>query len=62
MAQARKNLDWNTQMDQAMDTEKARDLRGAVNQSEEGCSMCGKYCAIRLIKEYLREDTKTASQ
>ncbi|RLB37574.1 MAG: phosphomethylpyrimidine synthase [Deltaproteobacteria bacterium] len=53
MAQARKNLDWETQMGLAIDPEKARRYRAANPPAEEDvCTMCGKYCAIKQVREY----------
>jgi phosphomethylpyrimidine synthase len=53
MSQARKNLDWETQMELAIDPKKARRLRDE-NPSSEGdvCTMCGKYCAIKQVQDY----------
>jgi len=56
MAVARKRLDWNTQMELAIDPKKARQYRDQSPPSEEDvCTMCGKYCAIKQVKEYFRD-------
>jgi phosphomethylpyrimidine synthase len=53
MAEARKNLDWETQIDLAIDGKKARKLREENPPSEEdACTMCGKYCAIKQVRDY----------
>lgn len=53
MSMARKNLDWDTQMGLAIDPKKARKLRAENPPSEDDvCTMCGKYCAIKQVKEY----------
>ena len=53
MARARKVLDWDRQMDLAIDPELARSKRSARNPSgEEACSMCGEYCAVKMIARY----------
>jgi phosphomethylpyrimidine synthase len=53
MSMARKNLDWETQMGLAIDPKKARRLRAENPPSEDDvCTMCGKYCAIKQVKEY----------
>jgi phosphomethylpyrimidine synthase len=59
MSEARKNLDWETQMELAIDPKKARRLR-EENPPSEGdvCTMCGKYCAIKQVREYF--DKKVA--
>ncbi|MBW2028354.1 MAG: phosphomethylpyrimidine synthase ThiC [Deltaproteobacteria bacterium] len=55
MSEARKRLDWRTQMDLAIDPLKARKLREEDPPSEDDvCTMCGKYCAIKQVKEYFK--------
>jgi phosphomethylpyrimidine synthase len=59
MSKARKNLDWEEQMRLALDPQHARKLRDEGKpDSEEVCSMCGEYCAIRLVREALDRDGK----
>jgi len=56
MSLARKNLDWESQMKLAIDPEKARKYRAENPPSEKDvCTMCGKYCAIKQVKEYFRD-------
>jgi len=53
MSIARKNLDWEAQIKLAIDPEKARRYREKSPPSEEDvCTMCGKYCAIKQVKDY----------
>ncbi len=53
MAEARKNLDWETQIGLAIDPKKAKRLREENPPLEEdACTMCGKYCAIKQVREY----------
>ena len=53
MSEARKNLDWETQLEFAIDPKKAKRLRQENPPSEDDvCTMCGKYCAIKQVKEY----------
>jgi phosphomethylpyrimidine synthase len=55
MAQYRKNLDWNGQISLSIDPEKVRKWRAEVPPSEsEVCSMCGEFCAIRIVEKALR--------
>jgi phosphomethylpyrimidine synthase len=56
MARARKRLDWEAMYREALDPEKARRYRkrGATAE-DEGCSMCGDVCAIKLVQKYLEE-------
>lgn len=54
MARARKALDWETMFRTSVDPEKARRYRErGVTKEEEGCSMCGDVCAIKIVSEYL---------
>jgi phosphomethylpyrimidine synthase len=53
MARARKELDWETQMECALDPVKARRIRGENPPGESDvCTMCGKFCAIKQVREY----------
>ena len=53
MAEARKVLDWDAQLELAIDPDLAREKRGARNKKgEEACSMCGDYCAVKIISQY----------
>ena len=53
MARARKVLDWDAQINLAIDPELARKKRGARNKiDEKACSMCGDYCAVKLVNKY----------
>lgn len=56
MSLARRNLDWTAQMKYAIDPERARKLR-EENPPAEGdvCTMCGKFCAIKQVKDYFNE-------
>lgn len=54
MAKARKELDWEKQFALALDPEKARRFREAHNPEQiEACTMCGDFCAMKLVGEYL---------
>lgn len=56
MSSARKELDWETQMRLAIDPQKARRYRDANPPAEDDvCTMCGKYCAIKQVREYFRK-------
>jgi phosphomethylpyrimidine synthase len=53
MARARKVLDWDEQLSLAIDPELAKKKRRARNKSDEtACSMCGDYCAVKIVGEY----------
>ncbi|MDK2895121.1 MAG: phosphomethylpyrimidine synthase [Moorella sp. (in: firmicutes)] len=54
MARARKALDWERQLELAIDPKKARQYRQNRNEAAAvTCSMCGDFCAMRLVGEYL---------
>lgn len=59
MAQARKALDWKKQIELSVDPEKSSRVYNSRKSAEEqGCSMCGKYCAMKIVAEYLNVDVK----
>lgn len=56
MSRARKALDWEAMYREAIDPDKARTYRARGSTAEEeGCSMCGDVCAIKLLKDYLEK-------
>jgi len=59
MAKARANLDWKKQIENALDSEKAKKIRGRIKlKSAETCSMCSQYCAIKILREALKAEGK----
>lgn len=59
MAVARKNLDWPEQIRLALDPVKAQAYRDKKNKAEdEACSMCGDYCAVKIVGQYLEAHRK----
>jgi phosphomethylpyrimidine synthase len=59
MAQYRKSLDWNGQISLSLDPDKVRKWRAEVPPTEsEVCSMCGEFCAIRIVEKALRKRNK----
>jgi len=57
MAKARANLDWKGQFENALDPEKAKQIRGRVKlKRPETCSMCSEYCALKVLKETIRAE------
>jgi len=55
MARARADLDWGKQLRAAMDPERARRIRSRVKLTTPAtCSMCSKYCAIKILREALK--------
>ena len=54
MAKARKKLDWEEQMNLAIDPQTARQRRASRNpEGTTACSMCGDYCAVEIVNKYL---------
>lgn len=59
MSAARKALDWTAQAELALVPELARKGHLKTPTQEKACSMCGKYCAMVLVEEYLDKKTTT---
>lgn len=56
MARARKALDWEAQMDLAIDSETARAKRAWREAADtDACSMCGNYCAVKIVNQYMEQ-------
>ncbi len=54
LSEARRNLDWKTQVEMAIDPVRARQMRRARNpEYTDECSMCGEYCALRVFRQYV---------
>jgi len=52
MAKARKELDWETQIELSFNPENARTLRESSEIGDSDvCTMCGEFCAIKRIRE-----------
>jgi len=57
MAKARASLNWKKQIENALDSERAKKIRGRIRlKSPETCSMCSQYCAIKILKEALKAE------
>lgn len=52
LAERRRKRDWEGQFRCALDGDTARQIH--LKGQTENCSMCGKYCAIAIMEEYLR--------
>ncbi|MEM0493515.1 MAG: phosphomethylpyrimidine synthase ThiC [Candidatus Thermoplasmatota archaeon] len=54
-SKARENLDWDKMFELCIDPEKAKSYRKKRLPSEDAkvCSMCGRLCAIEIVKRYL---------
>ncbi len=54
MAKARKALDWQRQIQLSINPSRAGKVREAKNAPEqELCTMCGKFCAMKVVEEHL---------
>ncbi len=51
LSEARANLDWNRQFSLSVNPRKAREMYEERATKTKACSMCGNYCAIKLMKE-----------
>ena len=52
MSACRKNFDWQGQVDLSIDPERTLALlEKSKSAQDEGCTMCGEFCAIRLSKK-----------
>lgn len=59
MSKARKALDWETQINLAIDPRKAKKIRRENPPGEDDvCTMCGKFCAIKQVKEYFNSTSR----
>lgn len=59
MSKARKELNWQKQIELAIDPTKAKALREAKNDgNQECCTMCGSYCAYKVVSSYLGRTIK----
>ena len=55
MSLARKKRDWKKQIKLSIDPDKAKFYRMSSKPKNSGvCTMCGKYCSIKLMEECLR--------
>jgi phosphomethylpyrimidine synthase len=52
MAACRKKMDWEGQIREAIDPEKARQMRDSSRpEDEDVCTMCAEFCAIKKMRE-----------
>jgi phosphomethylpyrimidine synthase len=58
MSEARKALDWSSQKKLAIDPYKFEDVREKRKTKSKACSMCGDFCAMRIVSEFLNSHGK----
>jgi phosphomethylpyrimidine synthase len=51
MSRARRALDWDTQIKLSINPTKARQYRELSQAKEDQCTMCGKFCAMKVFDE-----------
>jgi len=59
MSKARADLDWQRQIDLSINparVRKVKEERSPGKMTDKGCSMCGEFCAIKILKEYMRAE------
>jgi len=57
MDMARKNLDWEAMIQHSIDPDLAREIhyRDGSSTEKDVCSMCGEFCAIKILKDALEK-------
>jgi len=53
ISEARKKLDWRTQQKLSIDPYKFQDIRKKRKSKSTACSMCGEFCALRIVSKFL---------
>jgi len=54
LSRARKELDWDKQIELSVDPKRADYMRKTrSDDTVKGCAMCGKYCAMDVVSKYL---------
>lgn len=57
MSKARAALDWETQFELALDSEKARRYRAeSTPEHQDSCTMCDKMCSMRTVKKVINNE------
>jgi len=51
MSQARRALDWDTQIQLSINPVKARRYRDLSQAKDDQCTMCGRFCAMKVFDE-----------
>jgi phosphomethylpyrimidine synthase len=56
LSRARKKLDWAAQQKLVIDPHKFGEIRKKRRSKSAACSMCGEYCAMRIVSRFLDSD------
>jgi phosphomethylpyrimidine synthase len=51
MSQARRALDWQKQIELSINPNKARRYRETSQAREDQCTMCGRFCAMKVFDD-----------
>ncbi|MGI6109999.1 MAG: phosphomethylpyrimidine synthase ThiC [Eubacteriaceae bacterium] len=63
MSEARRSMNWKRQFDLSIDPERAERMwRERSTSFTSECTMCGKYCAVKIVERYLRPETSDQSK
>ena len=62
LSEARKKLDWDEQQKLVLDPYKFEDIRKKRKTKSEACSMCGDFCAMRIVSQYLNPEDGEADE
>ena len=55
MSRYRKALDWEGQIKMSIDPQKIKTFRKERSLHDDVCSMCGDYCAMKIVSEYFKK-------
>jgi phosphomethylpyrimidine synthase len=58
LSRARKRLDWPAQQRLVIDPVRFGEVRARRKSKSAACSMCGEYCAMRIVSEFLDPEGK----
>ncbi len=53
LSKARRKLDWEEQKKLVLDPDKFDEIRNKRKSNSEACSMCGDFCALKVVDEFL---------
>lgn len=53
ISRARKKLDWDKQQELCLDPDKFAEIRRRRKSRTKACSMCGEFCAMKIVSEFL---------
>ncbi len=53
LSEARRRLDWGEQKKLVLDPEKFEKIRNKRKSKSEACSMCGDFCALKVVDDFL---------